>query len=733
MPASTSARLPRWFQALLVILLSGLGTALLFQRLAWADWSRPHWLEGDPLEVYTRVQIAAEQPGEALLHFNQVARLGAPTGADWSAYPVPDRLVFVLTGLLSRGTGLFTAINLASALITGLNAASFYLCARWLRCRWEWALALGLIFAFSNYNVRWGVTLSLNQTFLFPPLILLCARAARRGVDRPETTFWKILAAGLGLWLGMANPYLAYFAGVVAGGALLLAFLWRNAWARKVPLAIFLGCLLGSFLASNATAILQQLRGVTGQALLRNPGDLQVYTLRPVEWLVPPADHRVPALADIGQAWHAARHGTGEFFYNYLGLAGIVAMAGLLAAGVIRLLRHQWTRLDSCLGLAWITAFGIAGGINTWLGACGLGLFRASTRIGIFAHLWVGFFAALWLSGHSRRLPRALSIMAAASLALAAVWEETPPLGDDPVVGERNLARWRKYEEATDRLEHELPAGATVFQLPVVPFPEAGRTIGMPDYEHALPFLASHTLRFSYGHLRTSPALAWERYLSRLPVADFVAALERAGFSALWLDKRGFSWLQVNEQALAGEGVELVKALRGLGLKELEPRDPTRRGPTLPVYIFQLHPAERPQVPDFHDPRLQEPWQEGATPAGQPLLFALSGWFPLEKDATRQWRWATREAKLGLWADTGGLVKLRFRLDGPPKSKVRLQVNGRTLQTLQPGPAMQVIELPLAQGLTTLEWELGGPTFRPGGSDPRALGFMVENLSVSVP
>jgi len=437
-----------------------------------------------------------------------------------------------------------------------------------------------------------------------------------------------------------------------------------------------------------------------------------------VEWLIPHGDHRLPALADLGRAWHAARHGAGEFYYNYLGLPGIVALAGLLAVGGRRLVRRQWSRLDSCLGLAWITAFGIAGGLNTWLGGVGLGLFRASTRIGVFAHVWVGLFAALWLSRQSRRLPRALSVLAAAGLALAAVWEETPPLGDDPAVGGQNLALWRHYEAAVARLEHELPAGATVFQLPVVAFPEAGPTLGLPDYEHALPFLASHSLRFSYGHLRTAPAMRWSRYVSRLPPAQLVAALQAAGFSALWLDQRAYP----------DDGDGLINALHEFCPVDLLPPDPA-----LPVRVLRLQPAARPQPPDFGDPRMQEPWQDGPLDPAQPQLLAANGWFAPETADTRHWRWAGRAATLGLWAETGTSARLRFRLDVPTGSAVLLLEDGHPLKTLHAGAEIHVVELSLAPGLTTLEWRLQGPTFRPGGSDPRELGFMVENLSVSVP
>ncbi len=704
---------------MLVVLLGGLVTGLLFHRLTWDDWSRPHWLEGDPLEVYTRVKIAAEQPSEALHHFSPGARLGAPTGADWAAYPVPDRLVFVLTGQLARVTGLIAAINLIGALFAGLNAASFYLCARWLRCRWEWAAALGLVFAFCNYNVRWGITLSLSQTFVLPPLILLCAWASRNGAPLRERRGWFILAALLGLWLGIANPYLAYFAGVVAGGALLLALLRRNPWSRKIPLLIFLGCLVGSFLASNAGYVVQHLRGATTGALPRNPGDFQVYALRPIEWFIPPTDHRVPVVAELGRAYYARRHGAGEFFYNYLGLLGVLGLAGLLVRGVRHSVRRHWRRLDPIFGLTWITAFGVALGINSWLGAVGFELFRASTRIGVFAHVWVLFFVGTWITRHSHRLARSHSVLLAAAVAVTACWEGTPHLGDRAVAA-RNQARWQSYEAVTTLLEQTLPAGAAVFQLPVVPFPEAGTTMGMPDYEHTLPYLTSSTLRFSYGHLRQSPALQWGRYVGRqMSAAEMVAALEQAGFSALWLDQRGN----------ADRGQALISSLQTLGLTELIAPDAS-----LPVRIFRLKAADRPQIPDYNDPRLKEHWYDGPDRAGEPLLLSQRGWYPLEKAEANQWHWALRASELGIWWEGAATpAKLRFRLNSLPASTVVLLQDGRELKTLRPGPERQEIEISLAQGLTTLEWRLQGATFKPGGADSRQLGFMVENLSVSVP
>lgn len=702
-----------WLQALLLVALTAIGLAAIFGRTTWTAWGEPHWLEGDPLEVYARVHIAGEQPGHALARFAQIGRLGAPTGADWTAYPVPDRLVFLLTGLLARGIGLIAAVQAMAALILGLNAASFYLCARWLRWRWEWAAALGLVFALGSYNLRWGITLSLSQTFFLPPLVLLCARAARPAPWAGNRRPWRALGTGLGLWLGMANPYLAFFAGVVAGGALALALLRRVPRDRLALPGLFLAGLVASFAAANATHVGELRRGATAEALVRGVGDLHTYALRPADWFVPPADHRVPALAALGRAYQSTWRGTGEFFYNYLGLAGLAGLAVLSWQAARRLIRRRWARADPLWGVGWITGFGLAGGLNTWLGIAGLNLFRAGTRIGIYAVVWSLFALGSWLNRRARRLARPVSVTLAALLAVAAIWEQTPALADR-AAPRRNQAHWEAMSALTTRLERQLPAGAAVFQLPAVPFPEAGTVGAMTDYAHFLPFLTSHSLRFSYGQLRPSRWLKWARAVERRPVGEMIAALESSGFAALWLDQRAY----------ADGGEALATQLRSLGREEFA-------APDLPVRVFRLQPAMVPQQPDFDDPRLSEPWDPADTRSG---LLALDGWYPLEVQGPARWRWARQHASLGCWHDgpaTAGT--LRFLVHGPAKSVVVLRDRNRELWRGSPGPDTHTVALTLSTGLTRLAWTLEGSTFRPSGDDPRVLGFMVEKLSLSVP
>ncbi|MBI2513733.1 MAG: hypothetical protein HYV96_17335 [Opitutae bacterium] len=706
-----------WFLALLLAGATWLAVMAVFGRWSWSDWSAPHWLEGDPLEVYARVQIAAEQPWQALASFAHPARLGAPFGADWSGYTVPDRLVFVLTGQLSRATGLVAAAQLVSALGFVLNAVSFFLCARWLGRRWEWAAAFALGFAFCNYNLRWGVTLSLAQTFTLPPLVLLCGYAARPAPASPRPR-WLALGAALALWLGLGNPYLAFFAGVVGSGALTLAFARRAPRARLAPLVCFLAVLTLTFVAANLHYALAHWRGADSAALARDLSDFSRYALRPLEWIVPPGDHRVGALAAIGRTYQASR-GAGEFFYNYLGLLGAAGLFWAVAASARRAARFP-LRQSVLLGLLWLLLFGLPHGLNSWLGALGLDVFRASTRIGVFAAVWIGFFLAARAARVTHAWPRAASIALALGTAVFLVWEQTPNLAAR-APREANARRARAYRDLGAEIERTLPAGAKVFQLPAAPFPEAGRIVAMPDYEHLLPMLATRTLRFSFGHLRTSPAHRWENHVARLPAEQLVAALQEAGFALLWIDRRGF----------ADEAVALVVRLRAAGLAELSVP------PELPLSLFRLAPVATPRLPDLDDPRLQEPWNPAASADARPLLLALRGWYPPERAPDRAWRWAAREAQLGLWLDGGARrVRLQFAVSGPASSQLRLLAGETEIWrgTLHDGPAQPheaLVTLP--SGLTTLMWRFDGRTFRPGGADPRELGFMVENLRASAP
>ena len=681
-----------------------------------AAWQTPIAVHGDPLEVYARVQAASEDPVAALGGFRRLTRLGAPYSADWTLYPASDRIVFAVVGLLTRGLGLFAAINLAVAVGHVLNALAFYACGRWLRWRPEWAAALALLFTFANYNFRWGITLSFSLTFFVPPLLLLCGWVGRDApAGRTRGAAW--LAGMLGLWLGGANPYFGFFSGLLAGGAFLLQWLRRRAPGRLRAAGVFLAALLASFALNNAPYFVRSLTTGSPVPLERNYAGAEIYGLKLIDLLVPPAEHRIEAFAAIGRLYHRASVLRGEFFVNYLGVIALAAFALTVAGWVRRFVRRPRVRLpDAFLGVGWTVVFSTVGGINSVLALAGLDLFRATSRYSVFLLAWALFLAGGWCQRHGRNLRRGTTILLAAALAAVGLLDSLPVLSVDRLLAD-NRRELQGDREIVRDLESRIGTGARVFQLPAAPFPEAGAIGGMGDYEHFRPYLATGNLRFSYGGLRNDDSAHWSRWIADLPPAFMVAELESAGFGALWIDRRGAS-------AATGE---LIRHLQAAGYEELA------SPPDAPVAVFLLHPQAHPVTAGPDDPRLLNPWNRPWRPGSPYMVADLGGWYGLENSGGHEWRWARRQATMGLWlAPSAPVARISFAAVGIHRETLELRCNGRPIWSATVGPdAIEVRDLviPPDGGLNRLSWHFAGRPHRVLHDD-RRLGFSVRDFQV---
>ena len=692
---------------------------LLHERWTWTDWQQPQDIFGDPLEIFARVKLAAEQPLQPFTGFLDLNRLGAPFHADWSAYPAPDSVIFFLAGQISRVTGVFAAVKLVAALLCLLNAFSFYLCARHLRWRHEWAFAGAVLFAFSNYNIRWAVTLSFNQTFTLPPLVLLCSHAAKLGPITPASgRRWLWLGGLLGAWLGMGNPYLGFFAGLLTASTLGLALIRRTPWTRLRPLVCFLLALIGVSLLSNLDYALSYFYAGENAPLIRNYEGSLVYALKPIDWLIPPVEHHLAWAARLGHSYLNQSRVMGDFFPGYLGAVGIAGLFGLLIVTFRRLAARPARPVpDAALGLALIVAFAVAGGLNSLFAFAGLDVFRASRRISILVNIWVLFFALGWIQYHLRSTARWVTLAAAAGLDAVGWWEQPPRLRHEKY-RDTIAPKWEAVRNLTRQLERDLGAGAMVFQLPVRQFPEAGPLQRMIDYEHFQPFLAPSSLRFSYGPMAHSRELGWQQFVSRLPAAELIARLEASGFAAIW----------INTRAYADECGRLMHELTAQRRTELV------HTTGAPIRIIRLKPSPAPSRPDLDDLRVNHAWAEPSPSSDAPALLAMNGWYPLEQAGGHRWRWAGKRGEVGIWwPGRRPNVRLKFTVRVLRDNVLELRQNRRTLLRLSllKGKARTVeIPLALAAGSNRLVWLMHGEPSYPPGGDPRKLGFMIEDLQV---
>ncbi len=678
-------------------------------------WATPLQLHGDPMEIYARVRAAAEDLTAPLSGYSHLPRLGAPFGADWTRYPVSDRVVFTLLGLVARATGVFAAVNLAMVVVHFLDALAFYLCARFLRWRWEWALATALLFTFCSYNFRWSVTVSFSLSFVVPPLLLLCGWIARPA-PAVAVRGWTWLALVIGVWLGGANPYLGFFGVQLAVGAAILQLARRREFARwRAGVTVAVAAAV-SFLLHNGAYFLGD-GGVSRLALSRNYAGSEIYALKLADLVVPPEQHPLAALDAIGRAYQAQSALRTEFFVNYLGVFGMLGLAILLvraARGLIR--RHGRPVPDAFLGVMWTALFSAVGGVNSLLALAGLDIFRASNRNSIFILVWALFALGSWCQRRWRAGPPVLRYGIPALVAAVGVLDSLPNLAARRML-EANAARVKDERTFVASLEERLGPDAEVFQIPSTVFPEAGVVASMSDYEHFMPYLFSKTLRFSYGALRGTPESRCLRALGRLPAPMLKEQLELAGFHAIWINRRG----------LPEHGNGLVKELRALGLEQ----DPQILLPEIEVFL--LKPAARPKPLELTDTNLYEPW-DIIGKLTQPRLVVFDGWYDLERDGGRTWRWARDVGTGGIRMPRSAIVELSFWAYSLSPGQIVVTSDGREVYRRPISPTTRderTIRLVLGQGRHTVEWRFTGRVTHPPTSDDRQLGFAIENLRLT--
>ena len=220
----------------------------------------------------------------------------------------------------------------------------------------------------------------------------------------------------------------------------------------------------------------------------------------------------------------------------------------------------------AALALAWILAYSVVGGLNGLLGLAGFVWLRATNRYSIWILALVLLWGVLAISrtrpGRRRRGERRSRRRSRGGLDA----RRPAPAADAGGRGRASASGDGAPTQPSPRsLEAALPAGAMLFQLPVVDFPEGQRIRAASDYEHLRPYLHSTRLRFSYGSDKGRARDAWQRRVEALEPAAMADALERMGFSGL----------VVNRKAYPDGAQELRDAARGLGPRSRPGRAPT--------------------------------------------------------------------------------------------------------------------------------------------------------------
>ena len=664
----------------------------VYDMTSLASWSVPRLYGGDGW--WNLAVIKAYRDGEITpFSFQTVSSLNAPFSANWNDYPTSEKMLPYCVGIGARFIGLMPAFNLAGLMAVVLAALAFYIACRMLKYQWMFGFVGAVMFGFSHYmSARLLGHLSLNY-YWHIPFYLVVTWWCLDSSDLPirSTRWW--FAVAVGAVTGFQAIYYAFLFWQFLGFAMVMQGLRRN--KSKVISVISIAATSVGFTVLMAAPLMlyRILHGSNVFVVQRSLGNLQVYGLQLPELFLPPF-YRWKAFFDFGQAnYFGVSLIRGEMGSPYLGIIGIGGFVWLMGFGVLRLLEGRAHRIPVMFWQSlWIIVFSLVGGLNLLLGVSGLQLFRATNRFSIVLLCLALLFLIKQLG---QICPREHHLIVAFLLLLVGLWDILPPFMEDEGIRatQKVVAADREFVQ---RLEQTVPVGTMVFQVPVMDFPEVVPHLGVADYTYFRPYLYSGTLHFSFGSDKGRARESWQHDVENLPPLEMADTLERYGFGAVLIDRRGYSDAAAN----------LLKDLESSGRKVI---DEDEMGEFVAVGLRPKAQVVLPDIPPFLGSGFygwEGDWRKGAHSwsQGSATLILTN---TAEKPIARHYTFALTT-----------LAKRRVTVITPKEAKG---------VDVDPGKAVSVgpFALQLAPGETQIRFETDAPAVPAGGADTRQVAFSV--------
>jgi hypothetical protein len=540
-----------------VALLTSLG-AVAVLRLWDADLGIPFAGSGDALFFQMFVKDALEQ-GWVLTN----PELGAPFGQELHDFPVAG--VGVLHVLAIKSLGLFSSnpaavLNAYFLLSFPLSALSAFAVLRWLRLSCVVAVAAAVLFALAPYHflrgeshlllaVYFQVPLSaylILAIYLGSPLLARRADAGRRVLRYVTPRTLTTLA--ICVVVGLSDVYYVAFTALLAAAATLIAGAVRRQRSTLVTGAVVtISVVAVAGLALSPNLVYRAEHG-DNPALARHADESEAFSLNLTGLIMPVNGHRLDGLAGVRERYSDATRVGREAAplgllagIGFLWLLGVALALCLGAAGWLTRDSRQRSLATANLtalligttgGVSAVIAYGISPELRTWS--------RLSIFIAFFALAALGLVAdAAWerLARRRGRAP-ALGIAALAAVVVIGVLDQT-----SPSFAPRYTALAAEYESDrafVSRIEGTMGAGAPIFQLPYMRFPDEDEFARLQDYDLMRGYLHSRDLRWSYGAMKGRPQ-DWQAATVNLPLTMLVPMVSSAGFQGIYLDRFGYS------------------------------------------------------------------------------------------------------------------------------------------------------------------------------------------------
>jgi phosphoglycerol transferase len=519
------------------------------------------------------------------------ARSGYPFGSSFLDFPGADggdHLIIKLTALL--GGGWVAGVNLFFLLGFAACFIATYVTARAFGLNRSFSVAAGFIYTFAPFHFLRLQHLFYTWYFVAPLffyLALTIYRTQRPSSSlRARTPLTKLLATAIGMVvLASFGVYYALFGIIILASAGILSavrsgHLYGTLKAALLSAAVVAG--VGLNIAPNLLGNLSQ--GPNPEVAKRSPIESEVYGLKVMQLLMPRADHRSSQLRDGAQRYNAAAPLSNENVTSSLGAIGSAGF--MLALLVVALAPARLEVNDRLRLLAAITfvlfMFATIGGLGALFAIAVSPSIRGWNRASIFIACGaVLFFFIALQTLLEKKAPRLCNYSAviASLLMLIGFYDQTVPACRECNANQK--VAFENDRHFIQSIEEALPAGAAVYQLPYIGFPEVPIQHKLLNYQMMTGVLHSKALHWSFGGMKGRPGDLFYRALAAEPMAHQLEAIRQLGFAGIYVDRRGYA---DNGDAVINELSQLLNA------------QPTLQHPSHELVFFKLNDSEHPQL-----------------------------------------------------------------------------------------------------------------------------------------
>lgn len=557
----------------------------------------------------------------------ETKHLGYPTGQALQDFPAVADGLFILTArVLTLGSHnpalVFNALFLMAF---PLNYLGSFIGLRMLRIRSAVSASLSVVYALVPYNflhgpghvgLVWNFAIPIWLAFLIrqtsaDPLIPSGTHLFEKALSSRRALLGVILVGVLAGTTGFY--YLVFFLLVAVPLGIREIIIRRNPRSAWILTSVFVT--LVALAVQLLPVLLFQLRHGSNPAVARRSlGELAFYGLKPLGLFVSAPYSHLRGITD----WLGTFETNAENATSLGVILGLVLLISLLAS-----LFQTRPRRDEGILTIYYLLVGLPYGGGYLLGVLGFTQLRVWSRLSIVLAALALISAGRWISTFSAaKTNRSFLVVTCLTVGFVVQVIDTVPRHQTQI--ESGITRdWQELDRFTSRIERRYGSGLSVFQLPIVPFPENPPVGRMTDYEHLKPYLLKPDMKFSYGGVK-GRSIPWQDRLGSDP-RDQILNVHAAGFDAIWVDR--FAW------------VDSVNPYEPVLVQEFGVRPTVSRSGR---YAFYRLP---------HDLAGTSPGDVARRRRSVlvPVLATFgSGFSQLESDGTRSWRWAGKTARVDL-------------------------------------------------------------------------------------